>query len=73
MTLNIILLSNIKNRYFGVSYGVTIAGESLGGFLARTVFLLNENHILIHRELVQDNASPPNDKIIFARINANWH
>jgi thiol peroxidase len=65
---NINLLSDIKNRYFGSSYGVTIVDGPLGGFLARAVFLLDDNHILRHRELVEDIAKPPNYEEILAKV-----
>jgi thiol peroxidase len=65
---NIHLLSDIKNRYFGASYGVTIADGPLGGLLARAVFFLDHNHILIHRELVEDIANPPNYEAMLAKV-----
>ena len=65
---NINLLSDIKNRYFGSSYGVTIADGPLGGFLARAVFFMDNNHILIHRELVSDIANSPDYEQILAQI-----
>ncbi|WP_058482409.1 thiol peroxidase [Legionella spiritensis] len=69
---NIHLLSDIKNRYFGASYGVTIADGPLGGFLARAVFLLDKNHILIHRELVEDIANPPDYEAILAKAHQSF-
>ncbi len=66
--MNIHLLSDMKNRYFGSSYGVTIADGPLGGFLARAVFLLDKDHQLVHRELVADIANPPNYAEILEKI-----
>ena len=57
---NINLLSGMRNRQFGSSYGVTIIDGPLGGFLARAVFLLDAEHKLIYRELVEDLANTPN-------------
>ncbi|MDF1646054.1 MAG: thiol peroxidase [Legionellaceae bacterium] len=65
---NIHLLSDIKNRYFGASYGVTIACGPLGGFLTRAVFLLDETHSLIHRELVENIANPPHYEAILSKL-----
>ena len=67
---NLNLLSDFKNRYFGANYGVTIADGPLGGFLARAVFLLDKEHTLIYRELVEDIAAPPNYDAIFAQVKA---
>ena len=65
---NINLLSDIKNRYFGSSYGVTIADGPLGGFLARAVFFLDDNHRLIHRELVENISNLPSYEQILAKV-----
>ena len=62
------LLSDLKNRYFGASYGVTIADGPLGGLLARAVFLLDAEHTLIYRELVEDVAKPPNYDAILKHV-----
>lgn len=67
---NIMLLSDIKNRYFGSNYGVTIADGPLGGFLARAVFVLDRTHKLIHRELVSDISNPPNYTKALEKIKA---
>lgn len=57
---NMLLLSDIRNRLFGANYGVTIADGPLAGFLARAVFLLDESHNVLYRELVKDISNPPN-------------
>lgn len=67
---NITLLSDIKNRYFGSNYGVTIADGPLGGFLARAVFVLDKSHKLIHRELVSDISNPPDYAAALEKINS---
>ena len=62
------LLSDLKNRYFGARYGVTIADGPLGGLLARAVFLLDAEHARIYRELVEDVAMPPNYEAILKHV-----
>ena len=54
------LLSDMRNRSFGGAYGVVIADGPLAGFLARSVFLLDKSHNIIHKELVADISKAPN-------------
>lgn len=56
---NVVLLSDFRNREFGDLYGLTIADGPLAGLLARAVIILDPDHKVVYRELVQDISNPP--------------
>lgn len=56
---NIELLSDFRNREFGEQYGLTIADGPLAGLLARAVIVLDANHKVVYRQLVEDISNPP--------------
>ena len=56
---NILFLSDYRNRDFGDRYGLTMADGPIAGMLARAVIVLNKDHKVVYRELVEDVTSPP--------------
>lgn len=59
---NVITLSDYKDRVFGENYGVYI--EEVG-FLARAVFVVDENNKVIYVEYCKDVSDHPNyDKVL---------
>ncbi len=65
---DVLLLSDMRNRYFDTDYGVTIVDGPLGGFLARAVFLLDATHHVQHIEMVSDVSRPPSYETILAKL-----
>ncbi len=68
--INVLLLSDFRNRDFGEQYGLTIADGPLAGLLARAIFVLDGEQKIIYRELVEDISNPPNYAAAFEAINA---
>ena len=59
---NVVTLSDYKDRSFGENYGVYI--EEVG-FLARAVFVVDENNKVIYSEYCKDVSDEPNyDKVL---------
>jgi thiol peroxidase len=57
---NVITLSEMKDKNFGDSYGLTIKDGPLTGLLARSVVVLDENGSIIYTELVPEITQEPN-------------
>ena len=57
---NVITLSEMKDKSFGESYGVTIKDGPLEGLLARSVVILDEKGNVIYTELVPEITQEPN-------------
>jgi thiol peroxidase len=57
---NVLTLSMMRNKEFGIAYGLLIANGPLAGILARSVFVLDENDQIIYAELVPEITHEPN-------------
>lgn len=57
---NVISVSQVRNTEFMDNYGVEMADGPMAGMLARSVVVLDENHKVIHTELVDDITHEPN-------------
>lgn len=57
---NVISVSQVRNTEFMDNYGVEMADGPMAGMLARSVVVLNENHEVVHTELVDDITHEPN-------------
>ncbi len=56
---NVITLSQMRSRDFGVSYGVEIIDGPLAGLLARAVIVLDEHNKVLYTEQVPDIDQEP--------------
>jgi thiol peroxidase len=56
---NVITLSEMKDKNFGESYGITIKDGPLTGLLARSVVVLDEKGSVIYTELVPEITQEP--------------
>jgi len=56
---NVITLSEMRDRQFGESYGLSIIDGPLAGLLARAVIVIDEKGIIKHVELVADIVMEP--------------
>ncbi|MFT4569753.1 MAG: thiol peroxidase [Hyphomicrobiaceae bacterium] len=56
---NVRALSDLRDRGFGERYGVAIADGPMAGLTARAVFVIDENDMIIHAELVPEIAQEP--------------
>lgn len=57
---NVVALSDFKNKAFGESYGVILAGSPLEGLLTRAVFVVNPEGKVVHKEIVSEVTNEPN-------------
>jgi thioredoxin-dependent peroxiredoxin len=57
---NVITLSMMHDRHFGLDYGVLIQDGPLASLLARAVVVLDEHDKVLHTELVPEIANEPN-------------
>ena len=55
-----ITLSELRDRNFGKDYGLELIDGPMAGLLARAVIVLDENHLVVHTELVDDIVHEPN-------------
>src|SRR5690349_686899 len=51
---NVITLSMMRDRHFGLDYGVLMQSGPLAGVTARAVVVLDENNKVLHSELVPE-------------------
>jgi len=66
---NVVTLSEMKDKNFGESYGITIKDGPLEGLLARSVVILDENGNVVYTELVPEITQEPNyEKAISAIV-----
>jgi thiol peroxidase len=66
---DVITLSEMKDKNFGESYGVTIKDGPLEGLLARSVVILDEKGNVVYTELVPEITQEPNyDKALSAIV-----
>ncbi len=56
---NVVTLSMMRNFDFGNDYGVLIVDGPLAGLLARAVLVIDENGVVIHRQLVPEIGQEP--------------
>jgi thiol peroxidase len=57
---NIKMLSDFRAKEFGKKYGVFMETGILKGLLARAVFIIDKNGILVYNEIVSDITKEPN-------------
>ncbi len=57
---NVVTLSMMRDRHFGLDYGVLIQDGPLASLLARAVVVLDEHDKVLHTELVSEIANEPN-------------
>lgn len=65
---NVHTFSMMRNKEFGLAYGLLIQDGPLAGLLARSLFILDENDQIIHSELVGEITQEPNYSKAFERI-----
>lgn len=56
---DVIPLSEMRHREFGASYGLHLQEGPLAGLLARAVFILDENGIIVYHQLVDEITDEP--------------
>jgi thiol peroxidase len=56
---NVVTLSMMHDRHFGLDYGVLIQDGPLASLLARAVVVLDEHDRVLHTELVSEIANEP--------------
>jgi thiol peroxidase len=57
---NAVTASDYKNHSMAKNYGLEMRDGPLAGLTARAVFVLDENHNIIHREVVDEVTNEPN-------------
>lgn len=57
---NVVALSDFRNKEFGNAYGVILADSPLQGLLTRSVFVVNPNGEVVHKEIVSEITTEPN-------------
>lgn len=57
---NVETLSDFKNGVFGKDFGLEMIDGKLNGLHARAIVVLDENHKVLHTELVQSIGDEPN-------------
>ncbi|MBI5273607.1 MAG: thiol peroxidase [Chlamydiales bacterium] len=57
---NITALSMMRNKKFGLDYGILIEEGPIAGLLARSVFVVDKNNKISHMELVAEITQEPN-------------
>ncbi len=62
---NVETLSDYKTADFADNYGVLMSDGPLAKLLARSVFLIDENEIIVYKELVEDITEEPNYEAVF--------
>ena len=65
---NVVALSDFKNKAFGESYGVILAGSPLEGLLTRAVFVVNPEGKVVHKEIVGEVTNEPNYDAALAAV-----
>lgn len=65
---NVVALSDFKNKAFGESYGVILAGSPLEGLLTRAVFVVNPEGKVVHKEIVSEVTNEPNYDAALAAV-----
>ncbi len=64
---NVVMLSELRERGFGESYGVRIVDGPLAGLLSRAVVIVDENDVVTYTEQVPEIAQEPDyDKALAA-------
>jgi thiol peroxidase len=57
---NVITLSDFATGDFGKNYGLELVDGPMKGLHSRAIVVLNENHEVVHTELVSEIANEPN-------------
>ena len=65
---NVVALSDFKNKAFGESYGVILAGSPLEGLLTRAVFVVNPEGKVVHKEIVSEVTNEPNYDLVLKAL-----
>ena len=63
---NVKMLSMLRDKKFAEDYGLLITDGPLAGVAARAVFVLNDNHVVKHVELVDEIGKEPDYDAAFA-------
>ena len=56
---NVVTLSQLRNRDFGIAYGVEMTDGPMAGLLSRAVVVLDENNRVLYTEQVPEIAQEP--------------
>lgn len=64
-------LSAIRSEGFGEHYGVLVEEGPLAGFFARAVVVLDENDVVVHRELVEEMGEEPDYRAALRALGAD--
>ena len=67
---NALTTSDFRNHSLEKNYGVNMTSGPLEGLYARAVLVLNENHEVVHSELVQEITDEPNYDLAIAAAKA---
>lgn len=59
-------LSQMRNRDFGVAYGVELVDGPLAGLLARSVVVVDENDVVVHAQQVPEISLEPDYAAVLA-------
>ena len=65
---NVETLSDFRDGSFGQKYGVELIDGALKGLHARAIVVLDENHKILHTELVDQIANEPNYEAAIASL-----
>jgi thiol peroxidase len=66
---NVITLSDFESGDFGKKYGVELTDGGMKGLHSRSIVVLDENHKVLHTELVPDIKDEPNYDAALAALN----
>ncbi|HEX4888384.1 MAG TPA: thiol peroxidase [Luteibaculaceae bacterium] len=67
---NVTALSDFRSKEFGAKYGMFIAEGAMRGLHARAVFVLDQDNVIRHIELVEDLGAEPNYEAALKAIDA---
>ena len=60
----------MRNKDFGISYGILITDGPLAGILARSLIVLDEKDHVLYTELVPEITQEPNYQKAFEKLSA---
>lgn len=67
---NVLSVSDMRNKDFGIRYGVKIADGPLAGLLARAVVVIDRDGVVRHSQMVQEISEEPDYEAAIAAIPA---
>lgn len=68
---NLTVASDFRNKDFGNAYGVLMKDGKLAGLLARTIFVVDKDGTIIHKEIVSEVTTEPDYEAIQAAVKAH--